>query len=146
MHFFFAFTFLIFFCKNDARVFFLRTQHVISNFVFIFELAPKFSNRFFMGCTVKSGETADAIVFGVKYCSRRDRSPPCHSTIFSRKPRKTRFYGHFFQNFRPPVTPQICVFTKNAPVKRCSVTVKLQSLFCRFSISENLSRGGIVFF
>ena len=111
-----------------------------------FELAPKPSNPFLRGWTLRSGKTADAIVFGVKYCSRRDRSPPCHSTIFSRKPRKTRFSGHFLKIFQPPITPEICVFSQNAPVKRCSVTVKLQSQFYRFSISDIGAGGGLYFF
>jgi hypothetical protein len=40
------------------------------------------------------GKTADAIVFGLKNCSRRDMSPCCYSRIFLENI-KRQFSGHF---------------------------------------------------
>ena len=68
------------------------------------------SNPLLGGWHCRFGKTADAIVFGLKNCLRYDRSQPCNSWIFSRKPQKTPFSGHFWYSFRPPFTSEISTF------------------------------------
>ncbi len=88
----------------------------------------RLSNALLRGWTRESVKTADAIVFGVQNCLGRDSRSCCHSITFLRMARKTPFSGHFSKNFRPPFSSEICIFSQNAPFKRCSVTLKLQSL------------------
>ncbi len=84
--------------------------------------------------TLESEKLDYAIVFGLKNCFRYDGSEPCHSRIFFRKPRKTRFSGHFLQNCRMMVSPEISDFLKNRPVESCLETANLQSQLNRKKI------------
>ena len=59
--------------------------------------------------------------------------------IFLRKTRRKPFFRSLFKKLRPLTTPEISIFSKKSPVKRCSVTINV-SQFSMFESVKTLVR------